>query len=106
MPDTLAIEKALAIIGSEDIILGFKALGFNTYSPTNAQDLKIILEGLTKENCGICLVQDDFYKTAQGEIDSFKNLPLPIFIPFSKDGSMANLERIVKDIRLRATGKL
>jgi len=106
MPDTLAADKALAIIGDEDVILGFKALGFNTYLPGGVEDLKTILGNLVKENCAICLIQDDYYKTAQGDIDYFRILPLPVFIPFSKDGSMAGLKRTVKDIRLRATGKL
>ncbi len=106
MPDTLSTENPLAIIGNEDVILGFKALGFNTYSPGGAEDLKIILANLVKENCGVCLIQDDYYKTAQEDIDYFRSLLLPVFIPFSRDGGMAGLKRRVKDIRLRATGKL
>ena len=106
MPDTLATDKTLAIIGDEDVILGFKALGFNTYLPGTQEELKKLLENLVKENCGVCLIQDDYYKTAQDDIDYTRRLPLPVFIPFSKDGGMAALNRTVKDIRLRATGKL
>lgn len=106
MPDTSTGEKTLAIIGSEDVVLGFKGLGFKTYSPRTAEELKEILGRIVREGCLICLLEEELYKTARGEIDSFKNLALPVFMPFSKDGSMPGLDGIVKNIRLRATGKL
>lgn len=97
-------ERPLAIIGDEDIVLGFKALGFKVYPIKESEQLDTTLDEIVTGEIAICLVQEDIYKARLDKIDSFRNLAQPIFIPFDKFAKMSLLETIVKDIRLRATG--
>ncbi len=106
MPDALLSENVLAIAGDEDVVLGFKALGFRTYVLKEAGDFEIIFDELVRDKIAVCLVQDKLYRLAKDVIDSHKDLPLPIIVPFAIDGSTGDLDDLVKNIRLRATGAL
>jgi vacuolar-type H+-ATPase subunit F/Vma7 len=104
MPDELIKENALAIIGEEDVVLGFRALGFKAYAVKKPEDSQIALDDCVVNSAAICLVQEDIYQKEEGQIKNYKNLAFPIFIPFSKDAKASLLDALVRDIRLRATG--
>ena len=104
MPEDISLDNPLAIIGDDDVVLGFKALGFKVYAIPEAQDYKDYVHEAVKDKVGICLVQDEIYKASLELINSYKSLPLPIFIPFSKSARNDLLNIMVKDIRLKATG--
>jgi vacuolar-type H+-ATPase subunit F/Vma7 len=97
-------EKSLAIIGDEDIISGFSALGFKIYAVKTQQEFKSALDEVVHQNKIVCLVQENIYQAARDQITNYQNLPLPVFVPFSKDSKTDFLGKIVRDIRLRATG--
>jgi len=97
-------DNPLVIIGEEDIVSGFKALGFKPYGIKEPKEFKTALDEAMSENPAICLVQEDIYLALEAQIKSYKNLALPVFIPFAKSGDMDFLNNIIKDIRLRATG--
>lgn len=104
MPEKIILEKPLVIIGEEDVVIGFKALGFKVYALRDPQEFKLILDEIINQGGVVCLVQEDIYREVEDQINIYKNVALPIFIPFAKDAKMPLLERIVKDIRLKATG--
>lgn len=104
MSDELNQKGFLAVIGDEDAILGFKAFGFMAYPLKEPAEFKAILEEALSDKAAIFLVQEDIYNLVLDEINSYKNLPSPIFIPFSKTLGGILLNNIIKDIRLRATG--
>ncbi len=104
MPDAVVLEKPLAIVGREDTVVGFQALGFKVYAAEGHQGLRAIFEEVIRNRCAICLVEEYIYLQAEEEIKSYKELQLPIFIPLSKDTTNLLLESIIKDIKLRATG--
>jgi len=104
MPEATSGDKPLVIIGDEDVILGFSALGFKAYALKGPQEFSLTLEEVLRGGCAICLVQDNFYAAVEVQASHFKELALPIFIPFSRQGRIDLLDDIVKDIRLRATG--
>jgi len=106
MRDEIKLENALAIVGGKDIVPGFKALGFKIYAVKEPGEVKTILEELIQNKTGVCLMQDDLYLSAQDVIEEYMGLPLPVVIPFSKEGAMDKLDNLVTDIRLRATGTL
>ncbi|KPK38843.1 MAG: hypothetical protein AMJ78_09395 [Omnitrophica WOR_2 bacterium SM23_29] len=106
MPDELLLENSLAIIGNEDVVLGFKALGFKVYPLKEPQQFKAILAEVLKDKAAVCLLQDDIYNSVQDEINSYRSLPLPVFVPFSKTGQTDLLDNIIKDIKLKATGTI
>jgi vacuolar-type H+-ATPase subunit F/Vma7 len=104
MPEAMVLHKPLAIIGEEDNISGFKALGFLTYSVKEPQDSKSALEAVVKQECAVCLIEERFFRTLEEELNNYRNQPLPVFIPFTKSGTTVLFEDIIKGIRLRATG--
>lgn len=104
MPEVLSLDNPLVIIGDEDVVLGFVALGFKVYAVKEPQEFNLALDEVVRQKVGVCLVQDNIYNLAQDQINSYRNLALPIFIPFTKSAKTALLDNIVKDIRLRATG--
>lgn len=133
-PESLSLEEPFAIIGYEDVVSGFKSLGFKAYpvrNPAQASKLDIsngayalkekndyglMIEEVASANTAVCLVQDEVYPEIRAAIEKYNNLPFPIFLPFSKDfppkadQPMAekadSLDSMLKDIRRRATGKI
>jgi vacuolar-type H+-ATPase subunit F/Vma7 len=99
-------DKPLAVIGDEDIVVGFKALGFKVYALREPEEYKAAIDAVVSQPAAVCLVQENIYRRAENEINSYKDLPLPVFIPFSKNAETALLNNIVRDIRLRATGTI
>lgn len=104
MPEELSKDNTLVIIGDEDVVAGFCALGFKVYAAGELPEVERAIEEAVKSKAVACLVQDNFYNAKQEQIDKYKNLPLPIFIPFSKSARTDLLDDIVKNIRIRATG--
>lgn len=98
------LENPLAVVGEEDVVLGFSALGFRIYPTKKDGQIQTILEEILKNKCAICLVQEEIYRKAIGDINSYKHLVLPIFIPFTKKGMSLLLDDFLREIRLRATG--
>ncbi len=98
------LEKAFAIIADEDIALGFKALGFEIYSVSNPEEVKAALYKVVTKKNAVCLVQDNIYQEQREIIESYKDVLLPIFVPFSKDSKADLLETLLRDIRRRVTG--
>lgn len=106
MLEALSKEKPLAIIGDEDAVLGFQSLGFSVYAVGDQRQIESIIEEVIRQKNAVCLMQDNIYRAAQDLINNYKNLPLPIFIPFSKDARTDLLDNILRDIRIRAIGVL
>ena len=104
MPEELLLDNPLAVIGDEDLVLGFRALGFRAYVVKETQTFKTILAEIIQNKTGICLVQEDVYIRYREDIDNYRNLSFPIFIPFSKTAQTGLLDSMVKAIRLKATG--
>jgi vacuolar-type H+-ATPase subunit F/Vma7 len=95
MPDELHLDKPFAIVGDEDLVTGFRALGFGVYKDLN--------EALTQKPA-ICLVQEEIYQQEKEKINTYRAFALPVFVPFNKATQNVLLEQILRDIRLRATG--
>ena len=122
MPESAHLEKPLAIIGEEDAVLGFQALGFKVYPVRNLtqatkadisngvypvkdpQEFKAALDEVMVLRPAVCLVQDNIYRAQEAQINAYKNLAVPVFIPFTKDAKTNLLDELVKGIRLKATG--
>lgn len=106
MPPTLenASLAPLVIFGAEDVILGFKALGFRVAAVKDAEELRTVLPASVASGALICLVEENLYRAALAEIGRYRNLPYPIFIPFARGAQTDLLDGLVREIRLKATG--
>lgn len=106
MPDTKASDKPLVIVGDEDIVMGFQALGFQVYPLKEESDFTKILDEIVEKKAAVCLIQEEIYRANQELINKYKSLALPVFMPFGGNGKSNLLDIIIKDIRLKATGAL
>ncbi|MBQ8216749.1 MAG: V-type ATP synthase subunit F [Oscillospiraceae bacterium] len=81
----------IAVIGGRETVMGFKALGLETYPVLNASEASQILRKLTRESAdhAIIYIEENLAVQLSGEINKFKDSPTPaiILIP-GREGSM------------------
>ena len=81
----------IAVIGGKDTVIGFKALGLDTFSAASAAEAGQVLRSLTRESddYAIIYIEENLAAQLTNEIDKFKDRPTPaiILIP-GREGSM------------------
>ena len=81
----------IAVVGSADSIIGFKALGLDTFPVDDLEEARHVLREITKEEeqYAIIYIEENLAQGLQHEIDKFKDVPTPaiILIP-GRDGSL------------------
>lgn len=83
----------IAVIGSPDTVIGFKALGLETFPVREPEEARKIFKSLTKaeqaDQYAIIYLEENLAEPLTEDIDRFKDSPRPavILIP-GKDGSL------------------
>ena len=97
----------IAVIGGRDTVMGFKALGLETYPASNAEEAGQILRRLTRESedYAIIYIEETLAAALQHEIDRFKDSPKPaiILIP-GREGSIGLGQDALRSAVERAVG--
>ena len=97
----------IAVIGGRDTVMGFRALGLETYPAADAAEAGHILRRLTRENDDYALIyiEENLAAELAHEIDKFKDRPTPavILIP-GREGSMGLGQSALKAAVERAVG--
>lgn len=97
----------IAVIGGRDTVIGFRALGLETYPAADAAEAGHILRRLTRENedYAIIYIEENLAAELAHEIDKFKDRPTPavILIP-GREGSMGLGQSALKATVERAVG--
>lgn len=97
----------IAVIGGRDTVMGFRALGLETYPAADAAEAGHILRRLTRENddYAIIYIEENLAAELGHEIDKFKDRPTPaiILIP-GREGSMGLGQSALKAAVERAVG--
>lgn len=97
----------IAVIGGRDTVMGFRALGLETYPAADAAEAGHILRRLTRENddYAIIYIEENLAAELGHEIDKFKDRPTPavILIP-GREGSMGLGQSALKATVERAVG--
>ena len=73
----------IAVIGGRDTVMGFKALGLDTFPAENGQEAGKLLRSLTRDSedeYAIIYIEENFAAQIQAEIDKFKDSPSPAII--------------------------
>ena len=104
----------IAVIGDGDSILGFKAVGFKTYSVNSGAEVVTVVEKLVREKCHVIFITEHALEGVEHIIDTYRDHSIPAIIPipgrFGKTGAgMENLGKNVKralgsDILTMSTG--
>ena len=81
----------IAVIGGRETVMGFKALGLETYPVLDAAEATQTLRKLTRESddYAIIYIEENLAEQLASEINKFKDSPTPaiILIP-GREGSM------------------
>ena len=80
----------IAVIGGIDTVIGFKALGLNTFPVSDEQEAKQVFNNITApdENYAVIYLEENLSKSLSAEISRYteKVTPAIILIP-GRDGS-------------------
>ncbi len=97
----------IAVIGGRDTVIGFRALGLETYPAADAAEAGHILRRLTRESddYAIIYIEENLAAELEHEINKFKDRPTPavILIP-GREGSMGLGQSALKAAVERAVG--
>ncbi len=97
----------IAVIGARETVIGFKALGLETYPAANAAEAAQVLRRLTRESedYAILYIEEALASALSHEIDRFKDSPRPaiILIP-GREGSIGLGQSALKAAVERAVG--
>jgi len=98
----------IAVIGGRDTVMGFKALGLDTFPAADSAEAGRILRTITRDSeddYAIIYIEETFAVQIQAEIDKFKDSPTPaiILIP-GREGSIGLGQQALKSAVERAVG--
>ena len=97
----------IAVIGGADTVIGFKALGLDTFGVATLDEARDALHRLTRESedYAIIYIEEVLAQELQHEIDRYKDSPRPaiIVIP-GRDGSIGLGQRALREAVERAVG--
>ena len=97
----------IAVIGGRDTVMGFNALGLETFPAADSAQALKTLRKLTKDSndYAIIYIEETLAVNIQSEIDKFKDSPTPaiILIP-GREGSIGIGQSALKAAVERAVG--
>lgn len=97
----------IAVIGGSDTVMGFKALGLETYPVSDAEEARKVLHHLTTEceHYAIIYMEENLAGPLAADIDRHKNdvTPAIILIP-GRDGSSGQSLNALHEAVKRAIG--
>ena len=99
----------IAVIGGPDTVIGFKALGLDTFPVREAEEAHKIFKAITKadqpDEYAIIYLEENLAQPLKADIDRFKDSPRPavILIP-GKDGSLGLGQSALQAAVERAVG--
>lgn len=95
----------LAVLGDRESVMGFRALGFETYPVEDPTEAKATLRRLAEESCAVIYITEQLAQHLEEEIARYKDNPIPaiILIP-GKEGTLGIGMRGVHDTVERAVG--
>lgn len=99
----------IAVVGGPDTVIGFKALGLDTFPVREVEEARKLLKKLTRTEGGdeysIIYMEENLAQALSAEIDKYKDSPSPaiILIP-GKDGSLGLGQSALRAAVERAVG--
>lgn len=97
----MATTYSIAAVGDWESVMGFRALGLETYPVSSVEDARETVHRLARENCAVIYLVEQYASQMQDVLDRYKDeiRPAIILIP-GKSGSMGigkdNLQRSIE----------
>ncbi len=98
-------EYKIAVLGDRESILGFNALGMDTFMAEDKITGSAYLDKLTLENYAIIYITEPLAELTQDKIDEYKDKTIPAIIPIpSLQGSTGLGMRQLRESVRKAAG--
>ncbi len=90
----------IAIIGKEDTVALFNAIGVTTFFTNDPNEIDQIIFKLAKDNCKIIFVSENIYTLIPETLEKYKLSAYPIILPIQLDleSSGLGLKRIRENV--------
>lgn len=73
--------KKIAVIGEKESVLGFKAVGFDTFEARSNEETRALIHRLAGEEYGILFITEHVLAPIIDVLDDYKDSQLPAIIP-------------------------
>ncbi len=101
----MADKGRTAFIGDADSVLGFRALGVETYTPESGHEAVRTFKSLVKEKVSVIMITEDMLDHLQGEVDEVVSMPIPAVVVLpGVSGSKHRGEDTIRNLIIRAVG--
>jgi V/A-type H+-transporting ATPase subunit F len=95
----------VAIVGDDELVYAFRALGIEVFSPQTAREARDIMEKLRQENFAVCFLHESLFDALKQERDALRESFCPVIVGFSGyQQVMGHLEKAMKTIVIKSTG--
>jgi len=97
----MAATYRIAVIGDWESVMGFRALGLDTYPVTSAEEAKETVKELAKTDCAVIYLTEQLAKDMGDMLSRYKDMlrPAIILIP-GREGSLgigkSNIQRAIE----------
>ena len=92
--------EKVAIVGDENLVFAFRALGAKVFSPKNIDDARKILETLEEEKFALCFLHQSFFEPLKVERKELEKKFCPVVVGFNDYREITDQIKII----MRETG--
>lgn len=94
-----------AFLGDADSVLGFRALGVETYSPVDRESIRRTFSSLVREKVSVIMVTEDILEKVEDMVADTLGLPVPsvVVLP-GVSGSRHRGEDAIRTLIIKAVG--
>ena len=95
----------IAVVGDWQSVMGFRALGLETYTADTPETARALIHRLAKENCGVIYLTEQLAAKLEDVIARYKDMisPAIILIP-GREGSLGIGKKAIQSAIERAVG--
>lgn len=97
--------EKVAVVGEEDFVFAFKALGFEVFTPKDEEEAKKVMETIERENFALCFLHQDLFELLKEEREALGKKLCPVVVGFRDYREVEDhLEKIMRETSVKATG--
>ncbi len=98
-------EGRTAFIGDADSVLGFRALGVETYTPGDREGARKTFQRLVKERVSVIMLTEDMLEKLEDMVNDTLGLPVPAVVVLpGVSGSRGRGEDAIRTLIIKAVG--
>lgn len=98
-------KTGIAVVGAEDLVYGFRALGFDVFSPGDEDEAREVLKTIGRGDYALCLLHQSLFEPLKEERAALAGRFLPAVVGFSDFRSaVAMLDAMLREMAVKATG--